>query len=152
MKPLLRLYPRSWRNRYGREMEVMLEELPAGVGVGLDLVLGAAAAYAAVIRGNRFLSACGAFLHGICVAVLLQSIAFVSFILVAESSRDAFTAVAVGPVRLLAYLRPGLFELRTAGASLALRFDWIPSAVVLGLLLVALAFLVTAPRLVRTPR
>ena len=154
MKPLLRLYPRSWRDRYEREMEVLLEELPTGIGVGLDLVLGAAGAYAAVIRGNRFLSACGAFLHGIWVAVLLQSIAFVTFILVAESSRDTFTTVQVGALRLVTYMRPGPFGplLREGAASLALRFDWLPSAALLAALVLALAFVLAMPRLVRTPR
>ena len=153
MKPLLRLYPRSWRDRYGREMEVLLEELPAGIGVGLDLVLGAAAAYASVIRGNRFLSAWGAFLHGVCVAVLLQCIAFVTFVLVAESSRPAFTTLQLGPLQLATYTRPGPFGRLIAGAaSLALQLDWLPSAVLLAGLVVALALVIAAPRLVKAPR
>ena len=152
MKALLRLYPRSWRKRYGREMEVLLEHIPGEIGVGLDLMLGAGTAYAAVIRGNRILSAAGAYLHGVSVAVLLQAIAFVTFILIAEASRNAFTAVQVGSLQVIAYLRPYLFGLRPLNASVALQLDWIPSAVLLAVLLGALGFVLTAPRLVRTPR
>ena len=153
MKPLLRLYPRSWRDRYGREMELLLEELPSGIGVGLDLVTGAAAAYAAVIRGNRFLSACGAFMHGICVAVLVQSIAFVTFVLVSESSRDAVTTVQLGALRLVTYERPIAFgRLLSEAASLAIRFDWLASLLLLAALLLALTLVITLPRLVPTPR
>src|SRR5205814_8315919 len=92
MKTWLWLYPRSWRKRYGREMEVLLDDLPREAGVGLDLVLGAGTAYAAVIRGNRILASAGAFLHGVCVAVLLQAIAFVTFILFGLSSNLAADA------------------------------------------------------------
>lgn len=153
MKPLLRLYPPSWRKRYGREMEVLLEDVPGEIGVALDLVLGAGAAYAAVIRGNRILSAAGAFLHGVCVAVLLQAIAFVAFVLIAETSRNVSTVVQLGPVQLVAYERPEFFGLlRSEAVSLFLRFDWFPAAAVLIVLLGALTFLVTAPRLVRSPR
>lgn len=152
MKALLRLYPHSWRKRYGREMEVLLEEVPDEIGVGLDLVLGAGAAYAAVIRGNRILSAAGSYLNGVCVAVLVQAIAFVTFVLVAETSRNSFSAVDVGTVRVIAYLHPYLFGLRPLTASMALQLDWLPAAVLLAVLLGALAFLLTAPRLIKTPR
>jgi hypothetical protein len=153
MKALLRLYPRSWRTRYGREMEVLLEDVPGEIGVGLDLVLGAGSAYAAVIRGNRILSAAGAYLHGVCVAVLVQAIAFVAFVLVAETSRHSTTAVQIGPIALIAYTHPYVFgSLLSEAASVALALDWLPTALLLAVLLGALAFLVTAPRLVRDPR
>ena len=152
MKALLRLYPRSWRRRYGREMEVLLEDVPGEIGVGLDLVFGAGAAYAAVIRGNRILSAAGSYLHGVCMAVLLQAIAFVAFVLVAETSRDSFTTLRIGPLQLVAYLRSYLFGLRPAYTAVTLQFDWFPAAVLLAVLLGALAFLVTAPRLATRPR
>jgi hypothetical protein len=38
MKWLLRLYPPAWRRRYGAEMADLLDELPGGPGVALDLV------------------------------------------------------------------------------------------------------------------
>jgi hypothetical protein len=153
MKELLRLYPRSWRRRYGREMEVLLDDIPGEIGVGLDLVLGAGAAYAAVIRGNRILGAAGSYLHGVCMAVLLQATAFVAFVLIAETSRNASTVVQLGPMQLVAYERPEFFGLLSSEAvSLFVRFDWFPAAVVLIVLLGALAFLVTAPRMMRSPR
>lgn len=152
VKPLLRLYPRSWRRRYGREMEVLLEDMPSGVGLGLDLVLGAGAAYAAVIRGNRILSTAGAYLHGVCVAVLLQAIGFVSFVLVAETSRVQGTTLDVGPMHLLTYARPFFLGLRPSFAAVALSLDWLPAASVLTVLVMALVFLLAAPRLARSTR
>jgi len=56
------------RERYGRELEALVDDLPGRTGVAFDLLLGAAMAYAAVIRGNRILSSAGAYLHGVCVA------------------------------------------------------------------------------------
>jgi hypothetical protein len=152
MKTLLRLYPRSWRKRYGREMEVLLEDVPGEMGVGLDLVLGAGAAYAAVIRGNRILASAGSFLHGVSVAVLLQAIAFVTFILFGLSSNLAADAW-FGPFQLASFERSQLLlhgpverlMLRNAWA-----IEWLPAAAILVLLLGALAFLVAAPRLLRT--
>ena len=151
MKALLRLYPRSWRERYGREMEVLLEQLPGEIGVGLDLLLGAARAYATVVRGNRILSAAGAYLHGICVAVLLQAIAFVTFILFAQRSPGS-TYVDVGNVRFAAYLRPVFFGLRSLIAEQFIRLDWLPSAIVLLTLVAGLALTLVAPRLFRSVR
>ena len=149
MKALLRLYPRSWRERYGREMEVLLDQLPGNMGVGLDLLVGAAGAYATVIRGNRLLSAAGAYLHGLCVAVLLQAIAFVSFILFAQSSRGS-TYVDLGNVRFAGYLRPVFFGLRSGAAEQLLSLDWLPSAALLLTLVASLALVLAAPRLLRT--
>lgn len=71
VKRLLRLYPRAWRERYSAEMAVLVEDLPTGLGVAIDLLLGAGAAYASVIRGNRILSSAAAYVHGVCVAVLV---------------------------------------------------------------------------------
>jgi hypothetical protein len=45
MKWLLRLYPPAWRARYGAEMADLLDELPSGPGVALDLVRGAGQAH-----------------------------------------------------------------------------------------------------------
>ena len=152
MKSLLRLYPRAWRKRYGREMEILLEDLPRGVGVGLDLVLGAGAAYAAVVRGNRILSAFGTFLHGVCVAVLLQAIAFVTFILVGLGT-NASTDLSIGPIHLATFLRStGFFgERLDLVAGQLPPTTLLPSAVVLAILLGALVLLLVAPRWVRTP-
>jgi hypothetical protein len=153
MKALLRLYPRSWRKRYGREMEVLLDDLPGEIRVSLDLLLGAAAAYATVVRANRVLSAAGAYLHGVCVAVLLQAIAFVAFILFAESSTNA-TEIQLGPVLVASFIRPVYLHV---GPDLIVQMqsaplEWLPAACVLAALLTALAVVVAAPRLLRTVR
>lgn len=154
MKSFLKLYPRSWQERYGDEMELLLEESPGGVGVALDLLLGAATAYAIVIRGNRILSAAGAYLHGVCVAVLVQAIAFVTLILVAERS-FATTEVAVGPFRFaLVIMNDFLFGVRGESASiLMLRMvgEW-PALILLACLVALLAVVAAAPRLLRTLR
>jgi hypothetical protein len=42
MKPILRLYPSAWRRRYGDELSVLLEELPATPATTVDLLRGAA--------------------------------------------------------------------------------------------------------------
>jgi hypothetical protein len=151
MKALLRLYPRSWRERYGREMEILLEQLPGEIGVGLDLLLGAAAAYATVVRGNRLLSAAGAYLHGLCVAVLLQAIAFVSFILIAQRSTSS-TYIDFGNVRFGAYVRPSFLFYGSASLIQNLNLDWLPSAIILLTLVAGLALVLAAPRLMRTAR
>jgi len=105
MKPLLRLYPASWRKRYGNEMGALLDDVPRGPGVALDLLLGAAAAYGDVIRANRILSAMGAYIHGVCVAVLVQAIAFVALILVAQGSNSS-TEAWLGPIHFATVMRP----------------------------------------------
>jgi hypothetical protein len=46
---LTRLYPRSWRNRYGSEFESLLRELPGGVSVVADVVISAA-----IVRKRAF--------------------------------------------------------------------------------------------------
>lgn len=156
MKALLRLYPRSWRERYGPEMEVLLEQMPGELGVGLDLVVGAAGAYAAVIRGNRILSAAGAYLHGVCVAVLLQAIVFVTFILYSQGSASNPTYAAVGPIHLAVVTRPHLFGgLRELAPAVWIRtaaVDWLPGAALLVVLIAALALVLASPRLLKTLR
>jgi len=154
LKSFLKLYPRSWQERYGVEMKLLIDESPGGVGVALDLLLGAATAYAIVIRGNRILSAASAYVHGVCVAVLVQAIAFVTLILVAQRS-FATTEVAIGPIRFaLVIMRNGLFELRGESASLLmLRMvgEW-PAFILLAFLGAVLALVVAAPWLLRTLR
>ena len=56
-------------------MDALVDELPAEIGVVLDLLIGAANAYASVVRANRVLSSAASYLHGVCVAVLVQAIA-----------------------------------------------------------------------------
>jgi len=154
MKSFLKLYPRSWQERYGVEMKLLLDESPGGVGVALDLLLGAATAYAIVIRGNRILSAAGTYVHGVCVAVLVQAIAFVTLILVAERS-SATTEVAVGPFRFaLVMMSSFLVGPRQESASLLmLRMvgEW-PAFILLAFLVAVLALVMAAPRLLRTLR
>ena len=156
MKGLLRLYPRSWRERYGREMEVLLEQMPGELGVGLDLVVGAAAAYAVVIRGNRILSAAGAYLHGVCVAVLLQAIAFVTFILSAQGSAASPAVDELGPIRFAVFTRPHLFGgLGALGSAVWTRtaaIEWLLGAAVLAMLIAALALVLASPRLLKSLR
>lgn len=41
MKRLVRLYPAAWRERYGDEMEALLDERPLGPFDAVDLFLGA---------------------------------------------------------------------------------------------------------------
>ena len=153
MKALLRLYPRSWRDRYGREMEVLVEDLPLELGTALDLLVGAAAAYATVIHGNRILSTAGAYLHGVCVAVLLQAIAFVTLILLAQG-RITTTDVLVGPIHLATFSRPFFFGGRSLSQALisALPVEWLPAIGILAALVAALALVVASPRLVKASR
>jgi len=152
MKSFLKLYPRSWRQRYGPEMEVLLEEGPGGPGVALDLLFGAAAAYAMVVRSNRILSTAGAYLHGVCVAVLLQAIGFVTLVMVAQGS-PAETNVAIGPfdlamVQMRTLLRLGGLQsyMMSRGVS-----EW-PALLLLVCLVAALALVVASPRLLRSVR
>ena len=156
MKGLLRLYPRSWRKRYGPEMEVLVDDMGGRLGVALDLVIGAAVAYRDVIAGNRILAAAGACLHGMCVAVLLQAIGFVSVILVAQRNSDPteikigpFDFATVIPTRYFGFggLRPGLETLQ-----LQLNVGWPIEATLLIALVLALAIVLASPRLLRKLR
>lgn len=153
MKALVRLYPRSWRERYGPELELLLDQLPSNAGVAIDVLVGAAVAYRDVIRSNRVLSAAGAYLHGVCVAVLLQAIAFVSLILYAQGSEDQ-TDVNVGPVHLATV---ALNEGRLLYESLVVlkrwsEGEWIIALVLISLLVAALAALMATPRMLRALR
>lgn len=129
MKGLLRLYPRSWRRRYGDEMEVLLEDMPDEVGVSLDLVLGAGRAYASVVRSNRVLSAAASFLNGVCIAVLLQAIAFVLFILLARGT-PAPKELALGPIALASFWYPALLSLAGMSAGGG-ALEWVSGAAAL---------------------
>ena len=153
---LVRLYPPSWRKRYGREMESLVDEMPGRVGVALDLLVGAAIAYRAVIRADRLLSAAGAYLHGLCVAVLVQAIAFVSLVLAGQGSSDP-TELRLGPVDLATVVGPVRFELgpREQSPEVLLRDAAVPIAadvVVLAILIFVLVVVLTAPRLLRALR
>jgi len=153
MKGLLRLYPRSWRKRYGAELEELVDRTPGGVGVALDLVIGAAVAYRDVIGGNRILAAAGACLHGMSVAVLVQAIGFVTLILIAQRSENP-TDLRLGPFDFATVTRSGYLlqgpELRSPVTVLPLIIQgWIPEAALLLVLTLALAAVLAAPRLLR---
>jgi hypothetical protein len=148
MKALLRLYPRSWRNRYGREMDALVDELPAEIGVVLDLLIGAASAYASVVRGNRVLSSAASYLHGVTVAVLVQAIAFVTLVLISQQSPDP-TIVTIGPVHL-AMADPGLIGLHFSFASVnGPIIGSLPATILLIALLAMLLLILAGPRWVR---
>ena len=149
MKRLLRLYPRAWRERYSAEMAVLVDDLPAGVGVAMDLLLGAAAAYASAIRGNRILSSVAAYLHGVCVAVLLQAIAFVSLVLISQRSGSP-TIIELGPLRFASVTPlPYWGRLLSLSAMVQTAVGAAPALVLLMLLIVTLTLVVTAPRWLR---
>ena len=143
MKALLRLYPRAWRERFGREMGALLEEMPTELGTALDLLIGALAANAAVIRSNRILSSAAAFLHGVCVAFLVLAIGFVSLVLASQLSANGVN-VSVGPFQLasVVFLSHFLFNGQRALtlASAASLSGLLPAI----MLLVALAAILTA--------
>jgi hypothetical protein len=149
MKGLLRLYPKSWRKRYGGEMDALVEDLPAEAGVVLDLVIGAAVAYATVVRGNRVLSSGAAYLHGVCVAALLQAIAFVALVLVSQQSQSS-TIVDVGLFHFAAVVRAELPQLHRLSALIVRTLiDSAPAEVLLMMLLATLVLVVAAPRRLR---
>jgi hypothetical protein len=150
MKALLRLYPRSWRNRYGGEMGALVEELPAEIGVALDLLIGAAIAYASVVRGNRVLSTAAAYLHGVCVAVLVQAIAFVTLVLASQQSHGS-TIVEIGPLHIVAVIQPALSPFRKLSASVRAQelAESLPAVILLMLLVAILVVALAGPRWVR---
>jgi hypothetical protein len=130
-------------------MSDLLEQLPSGPGVAIDLLIGAGAAYATAIRDNRVLSSAASSLHGVCVAVLVQAIAFVTLILFSQQSRGLLT-VSLGPFQFVS-VRPGqswgstqLGPLISSSPDLGA----LPLALLIPLL-VALALLVAGPRWVR---
>jgi hypothetical protein len=154
---LVRLYPRSWRRRYGRELESLVEEMPGRLGVAVDLIVGAAIAYRDVVGANRVLSAAGAWLHGLCVAVLLQAIVFVSLIMAAQGTASP-SDFRVGPADLATYipathLRFGnLLSLGDVVWARQLAQTWLPEAALLVALVVALVGVMAAPRALRSLR
>jgi len=154
VKALVRLYPKSWRRRYGREMEELVDELGSRPTVAVDLILGAGRAYAAVIRGNRILSTGGAFLHGLCVTVLVQAIAFVTVILFAQNTSQQ-TEIQVGPFTIATISRSELLywhgvQLHSVLAMVA-AISWLPAAGLLLALVVALGSVLVAPRWLLRP-
>lgn len=156
MSWLVRLYPPSWRKRYGGELEGLVEDMPGRLSTALDLLVGAAIAYRDVIHANRVLSTAAAYLHGLCVAVLLQAIVFVSLVMVAQG-RNTPTAFSIGPVALAAFV-PAVANARLR-ESLAAQVSVTQTAETLGveviLLLavaVGLAMVLSAPRLLRALR
>ena len=154
MSWLVRLYPRAWRKRYGAELETLVHETPGRVGVALDLMVGAAIAYRDVIRANRVLSAAGAYLHGLCVVVLVQGIVFLSLVFAGQRSASP-TDFAIGPMDFVTYQPPDLrYEFRSLIASLRLptlgtfATEVVLFAILAGTLIAVLAL----PRLVRSLR
>jgi hypothetical protein len=147
VKALLRLYPRSWRKRYGGEMDALVDELPAEIGVVLDLLIGAARAYASVVRGNRVLSSAASYLHGVCVAVLVQAIAFVALVLVSQQSQQS-TIVAIGQVQFASVAQPGLMRLNGLLASVMVQaiIGSLPALILLIALLAMLTLALAGPR------
>jgi hypothetical protein len=150
VKALLRLYPRSWRKRYGGEMDALVEELPAEVGVALDLLIGAAIAYASIVRGNRVLSSAAAYLHGICVAVLVQAIAFVTLVLASQQSHGS-TIVEIGGVQIASVVGPLLSQFRNLSASVRAQelLLSLPAVILVMVLVTILALALAGPRWVR---
>jgi hypothetical protein len=150
MKALLRLYPRSWRKRYGGEMDALVEELPSEIGVALDLLIGAAVAYASVVRSNRVLSTAAAYLHGVCVAVLVQAIAFVTLVLVSQQSQRS-SIVEIGPFQFATVTQPGLLGLVEPSALFSSQIartliPSLPAVMVLMLLVATLVLVLAGPR------
>src|SRR5207247_1877652 len=132
-----------------------VEGTAGGVGVARGLRLGAAIAYRDVIRRDRVLSAAGAYLHGACVAVLLQAIAFVSLILAGQRSPEP-TDLHTGPFYFATVVGTQPWsgnETRqqlSATLGLSAPFPWLPElALLVGLVLVLVVMLAT-PRLLRS--
>jgi hypothetical protein len=156
MNWLVRMYPLSWRKRYGRELELLVEEMPGKAGVALDLLVGAAIAYRDVIGANRVLSAAGAYLHGLCVAVLLQAIVFVSVVLAGQRSTTP-SDLRIGPINFVTVQAPAFFgrELRSLSADVWVQKVAVPIAteiLLLAALVGTLAVVVAIPRMLRTLR
>ena len=151
MRILLRLYPRSWRRRYGREMEVLLEDLRGESGVFLDLAVGAVIAYAAVVRGNRVLNTAAAFVHGVCVAVLLQAIGFVVLVLAGNNGAGILLPVGIGPVHIATFWRSTAVLGLEVATLLPATAVGLTASAMLAVLMVALATFLALPRLVKTP-
>lgn len=154
MNWLVRLYPRSWRKRYGQELEVLVDEMPGKAGLAVDLLIGAAVAYRDVIRANRVLSAAGAYLHGLCVAVLVQAIVFVSMVLAGQRA-TATIEFRIGLVNFVTVQAPDYFRLgpRALSADVWVQKTALPIAVdvlLLAALWAALALVLATPRMLRS--
>ncbi len=154
MSWLVRLYPPSWRKRYGAELEELVRQTPGQIGTALDLLMGAAIVYRDVIQANRVLSAAGAYLHGLCVAVLVQAIAFVCLIMAAQGSGSQ-TVVRIGPVEVVTFV-PGFPNyLRSLSAEILTRHVaqvWLPESVLLAAVILMLVLVLAAPRRLRSLR
>jgi hypothetical protein len=133
-------------------MSLLVEQLPSGPGVALDLLIGAGAAYVRAIRNNRILSSAASYLHGVCVAVLVQAIAFVTLILFSQQSHGPLT-ISLGPFSFVSIAPATYWGIhRYQLGALLSRQDLtsaLPSLALLLALVVALVLLVTGPRWVR---
>jgi ABC-type transporter Mla maintaining outer membrane lipid asymmetry permease subunit MlaE len=156
MKLLIRLYPRRWRARYGGEMEDLLDRLPSRPAMAIDLLFGAARVYVDVIRADRLLSTAGAFVHGASVAVLLQAIAFLALVLIAQGLNKPadihlgpFHLVTVGPL-LIREFNPYLLHVSALHGWMS--SPGIAPAALMAALLAALVIVLASPRLWRVIR
>jgi hypothetical protein len=131
-------------------MDALVDELPKGIGLSLDLISGAAVAYASVIRGNRALSTSAAYLHGVCVAVLVQAIAFVTLVLASQQSQGS-TIVVIGPLHIVSVIQPALSPFRELTASVRAQelAESLPAVILLMLLVAILVLVLAGPRWVR---
>lgn len=112
MRPLLRLYPRAWRDRYGDELDDLLDETPGTPSTVLDLARGAVTAHlrAAASRG-RSLATGGAPMsfdwparHATSIAVLALVITAPTLIVISLFA----AAAAIGSPDLYAALNSAL--------------------------------------------
>ena len=154
MNWLVRLYPPSWRKRYGQELEVLVDEMPAKAGIALDLLIGAAVAYRDIIRANRVLNAAGAYLHGLCVAVLVQAIVFVSMVLAGQHATNPID-FRIGLLNFVTVQGPNYIRLgpRELSADVWVQTIALPIAadlLLLAALGAALTLVLATPRMVRS--
>jgi hypothetical protein len=129
-------------------MSALVDELPREMSVALDLLIGAACAYASVVRGNRFLSSAAGYLHGVSLAVLVQAIAWVTLVLITQRSANPID-VAIGPIQI-AFTDPGLVRnysslVSVTGSAIG---SW-STAILLTVLLAILVLVLAGPRWVR---
>ncbi len=127
-------------------MAALVEDMPAGFGVAMDLLVGAGAAYAAAIRGNRILSSAAAYLHGVCVAVLLQAIAFTSLVLITQRAQSP-TIVELGPIRFAMVTPQTAFYLLNLAQVIRTRtvIDFLPGLALFAILAALLVTVVVTP-------
>ena len=109
-----------------------------------------AVAYASIVRDNRVLSTAAAYLHGVCVAALVQAIAFVTLVLVSQQSQRT-TIVEVGPLFIASVIRPvpylfGDLPALVRAQELA---ESLPAVILLLLLMAILALAMAGPRWLR---